>query len=65
MSRLTIYKVVAKTNPWDWATMPDYATIEFYQSRESAIKKCQEMMDDKDFYMSWSSVYVEEIEVQP
>ena len=65
MAKQMIYVVWAKTSPVDWSASPEYLTIEYYASRASAEKKCDEMVADKDFHMTYSRVFIEEIEVQP
>lgn len=62
---ITIYQVVARTKPMDWAEMPRWQTIDFYQTRESAEAKIATMKAERDWYMDYSGADIEEIEVLP
>lgn len=62
---MVIYKLMAHTNPIDWATPSKWLDIEFYQTFESAAKKAAEMMAEKDWSMSFDGWEVVEIEVLP
>ena len=63
MSNLKVYRVTAKTNPFDWASTPRHIDVGFYRTRESAEVRVQEMMEHPDFHMDFSDVWVSTIEV--
>lgn len=62
---LTIYKVMVRTNPIDWAEPAQWLDIEFYQSLASAEAKIAEMKADRDWHMNFSGYEIVELEVLP
>ena len=62
---ITIYQVTARTKPMDWAEIPRWQVIDFYQTRESAEAKIAEMKADRDWYMNYSGADINLIEVLP
>ena len=62
---MIIYKVVGRTDPFDWSTPAEDEFLAYYQTRGSANAQVQILKDRPDWRMSYSKFFVVPVEVHP
>ena len=60
---MVIYKLVGRTNPFDWATPSREVTLGLYEHRKTAEQDMDRMNAHPDFDMDWKWLRVDEVEL--
>lgn len=61
---MVVYKLVGRTNPFDWAQMAQDVDLGLFETREAAIKEMDRMQSLADYYMNWAYHHIVEVEVK-
>lgn len=62
---MIVYRVMGRTDPFDWAGSSEDETIAYYQTREGAEKQIEILKSRSDWKMSYSKFFVVPVEVHP
>jgi hypothetical protein len=62
---MLVYKVMGRTNPFDWAAPCEDEVIAYYQTKESADKQIEILKSRSDWRMNYSKFFVLPVEVLP
>lgn len=58
---MVIYKLVGRTNPWDWATPSRDVDLGLYEHRETAEMDMERMNARPDFNTDWQYLKIVEV----
>jgi len=56
---MVVYKLIARTSPLDWASMPEDVELGFYKTLRGAKAAKAKMEASKDFYMDWKELFID------
>ena len=62
---MIVYRVMGRTDPFDWSEKAVDETIAYYQTRESANAQIEILKSRSDWKMSYSKFFVVPVEVHP
>lgn len=58
---MVVYKLIGRTSPVDWATMPSDVELGLFRTEHAAQTEKEWREADPDFYMDWYSLRIEEV----
>lgn len=60
---MVIYKLIGRTSPMDWATMPKDVELGLFRTMHAALTEKEWREKDPSFHMDWDHLFVLEVEL--